>query len=102
MGCTATLWSVSDRTPRATRIATVSGGSAVFSPDGRAVATRAVNDTVILWSLADPRRPRRPTRTGVLRRETQGAGIVAFAPDLASVGGAAVDGENAVSLWPIA
>jgi hypothetical protein len=56
------------------------------------------NSVVTRWDVTDPRRP---TRTGVLRRETQGAGIVALAPDLASVGGAAVDGGNAVSLWRI-
>jgi hypothetical protein len=56
------------------------------------------NSVVTRWNVADPRRP---TRIGVLRRETQGAGIVAFAPDLASVGGAAVDGGNAVSVWRI-
>ena len=71
---------------------------AAFSGDGRTLTAIMGNSVVTRWNVADPRRP---TRTGVLRRETQGAGIVAFAPDLASVGGAAVDGGNAVSLWRI-
>jgi WD40 repeat protein len=69
-----------------------------FSRDGRTLAAIMGNSVVTRWDVTDPGRP---TRTGVLRRKTQGAGIVAFAPDLAFVGGAAVDGGNAVSLWRI-
>jgi WD40 repeat protein len=71
---------------------------AAFSSDGRTLTAIMGNSVVTRWNVADPRRP---VRTAVLRRETQGAGIVAFAPDVASVGGAAVDGGNAVSLWRI-
>jgi WD40 repeat protein len=69
-----------------------------FSGDGRTVTAIMGNSVVTRWDVADPRRP---IRTGVLRRHTHGAGVVAFAPDVASVGGAAVDGGNAVSLWRI-
>jgi hypothetical protein len=71
---------------------------AAFSSDGRTLTAIMGNSVVTRWNVADPRRP---VRTAVLRRETQGAGTVAFAPDVASVGGAAVDGGNAVSLWRI-
>jgi WD40 repeat protein len=198
VGCATTMWSVSERT-RPTRTVTVRGADAVFSPDGRALATRLAHDEVILWSLADPRHPRRmatlacgrddrfpaavvfspdghtlatgsedgtvrlwraadatrlatlpparsspnsgqigvssthtvvafspdgrtlttvmgnnlvarwdvghpgrPTRTAVITRETQGAGVVAFSRDAATVAGAAVDGANSVTLWHIA
>jgi WD40 repeat protein len=197
VGCATTLWSLTDRA-RSSRTAVVSGANAVFSPDGHALATRAAHDTVLLWSLADPRHPRRiatlvcgaddrspaavvfspdgrslatgsedgtvrlrqvadptrfatlpparsrpnsgqigvssthtvvafspdgrtltaimgnnlvtrwnvadprrPTRTAVLTRETQGAGVVAFSRDATTVAGAAVDGANRVSLWRI-
>ena len=198
VGCATTLWSVTDEA-RPSRTVAVSGADAVFSPDGHALVTRAAHDTVLLWSLADrrhPRRiatldcgsddrapaavvfspdggslatgsedgtvklwhvddparfatlpparsspnsgqigvssthtvvafspdggtlttimgndlatrwnvadPRRPTRTAVLRRETQGAGVVAFSPDATTVAGAGVDGANSVSLWRVA
>jgi WD40 repeat protein len=198
VGCATTLWSVSDRAQPA-RTVTVSGAAAVFSPGGRALATRVAHDEVVLWSLADPRHPRRvatlacgrddrfpaavvfspdgrslatgsedgtvrlwrvadatrlatlpaarsspnsgqigvssthtvaafspdgrilttimgnnlvtrwdvtdprrPTRTAVITRETQGAGVVAFSRDATTIAGAAVDGANRVSLWRIA
>jgi WD40 repeat protein len=72
---------------------------AAFSPDGRTLTTIMGNDLATRWNVADPRRP---TRTAVLRRETQGAGVVAFSPDATTVAGAAVDGANRVSLWRIA
>jgi WD40 repeat protein len=71
---------------------------AAFSGDGRTLTAIMGNSVVTRWNIADPRRP---TRAAVLRRETYGAGVVAFSRDVASVGGAAVDASNSVSVWRI-
>jgi hypothetical protein len=44
---------------------------------------------------------RHPTRTAVHTRTTYGAGVVTFAPDLATIAGTAPDGTNTVAIWHI-
>jgi WD40 repeat protein len=69
-----------------------------FSSDGRTLSVLTGNATVSVWDLTDPRSP---VRARVLTRVTHGAGRVAFSPDAATVAGAATDGGNSVSLWPL-
>jgi hypothetical protein len=96
--CGTALWSIAgDARPR--RLITISGTGAVFSPDGRALATRAVADTVVLWSLADRAHPR---RIAALSAGTGGntPSSVLFSPDSRFVVAASDSGN--VRIWEVA
>jgi hypothetical protein len=96
--CATTLWSVTDRA-RPSRTAAVSGANAVFWPDGHALITRAAHDTVLLWSLADPRHPQR-IATLVCGADDRPPAAVAFSPDGRSLATGSEDGT--VKLWQVA
>lgn len=94
--CGTTLWSsVGGSRP----ISTVGGGRAVFSPDGRSLATRAIDSTVVLWSLADPSHPRRVATLKTGSDDDPPSALV-FSPDsrLLAAGGE----EGVMKLWSVA
>ena len=70
--------------------------TSAFSWDGHTFAVEMGNDTVTEWTVADPEHP---VRAAAFARTTEGAGVVAFLPDLTSVVGTAPDGGNTVALW---
>jgi WD40 repeat protein len=97
-GCGTTLWSVAGGS-QPHPIANLGGGDAVFSPDGRAAATRAIGSTVVLWNLADPSRPKR-VATLTSGSDDNPPSSVIFSPNGRFL---AVGGDNGtVKLWSVA
>ncbi len=63
-------------------------------PSGKLAATSSIDQTVILWDLADPRRPRRPLRH---HPGATCANVAAFAP----VGAALAVGGDGLTFWDV-
>jgi WD40 repeat protein len=70
-----------------------------FSADGHTLASVTGNTTESRWAITDPTHP---VRLSTVTRETNGAGVVRFSPDLSTVAGAAIDGSNSITLWRVA
>jgi WD40 repeat protein len=69
-----------------------------WSPDGRELSVVTGNASVSVWDLTVRGSP---VRTRLLIRRTEGGGRVVFSPDAGTLAGAAVDGSNHITLWPL-
>ena len=69
-----------------------------FAPDGRTLATASYDQTVLLWDVTDPARPRR--LGDPLTGHTDAVSAVAFAPDGRTLATASWD--QTVLLWDVA
>jgi WD40 repeat protein len=72
--------------------------SVAFAPDGRTLATASAGDTVILWDLTDPARPRQ-LGPPLLTSHTGPVNSVAFAPDGRTL--ATGSDDTTVILWDL-
>ena len=68
-----------------------------FAPDGHTLATASDDQTVLLWDLTDPARPRR--LGDPLTGHTDAVYAVAFAPDGHTL--ATASGDRTVLLWDL-
>ncbi|MET8164146.1 hypothetical protein ABZT34_07770 [Streptomyces sp. NPDC005329] len=71
--------------------------SVAFSPDGRTIAAGGDDDTILMWDMTDPRRPRRIDR--VLAGHTDTVHSLDFSPDGDTLASGSTD--DTIRLWNV-